>query len=359
MKTLLIALVSISSLFASTAQARQAPLAPGSEKFTVATAPMIQADTLLMKLGDDSKIIVVVKNDKDLDIIRKYDLNKMVEDMQFQIDEKTGQKVLVIDDATGQKYLKSNTGADNDEAFSDPWWGDQDKGGDWNVEFHTKNKDKDDGSRTHHFMNFELGLDNYVNGSGALPSGSEPYAIRPIKSWTYAINSVNRTSFGKVFNLEYGLGISWYNFRFDDNSYRIEKGATQVEFNQVPGVEYDRSKLNITYINATLVPVFYLGQGHYGGSDWVSFDDNDGFRFGVGGYAGYRIGSKSKFIYSENGDGKKDKNKTNFYLNNFRYGVRAQIGWKGIDLFANYDLNKLFEAGKGPDLQAFSFGITL
>ena len=41
-----------------------------------------------------------------------------------------------------------------------------------------------------------------------------------------------------------------------------------------------------------------------------------------------------------------------------RYGLRAQIGFNDIDLFINYDMNELFAAGKGPQLNAFSFGVT-
>jgi hypothetical protein len=41
-----------------------------------------------------------------------------------------------------------------------------------------------------------------------------------------------------------------------------------------------------------------------------------------------------------------------------RYGLRGQIGFNDIDLFVNYDMNDLFTEGKGPQLNAFSFGIT-
>ena len=82
-----------------------------------------------------------------------------------------------------------------------------------------------------------------------------------------------------------------------------------------------------------------------------------GFRFGVGGYAGYRLGSRSKFVFKDGGNKEKDINRNNFYLSNFRYGIRAQMGYKGVDFFANYDLNKVFAQDKGPDLNAISFGI--
>jgi len=39
--------------------------------------------------------------------------------------------------------------------------------------------------------------------------------------------------------------------------------------------------------------------------------------------------------------------------------LRFQMGYRGIDFYANYDLNELFVEGRGPQLNAFSFGFVL
>ena len=88
-------------------------------------------------------------------------------------------------------------------------------------------------------------------------------------------------------------------------------------------------------------------------------DHYESFRIGIGPYVGYRIDSYSKNVIEVDGEKHKDRNHENFYLDNFRYGLRLQIGFRDTDLFFNYDLNELFTAGKGPKLNAFSFGITL
>jgi hypothetical protein len=64
-------------------------------------------------------------------------------------------------------------------------------------------------------------------------------------------------------------------------------------------------------------------------------------------------------VYETPGKDEKIKDKDSFFLNNFRYGVRLQVGYRSTDLFFNYDLNDLFSTGKGPSLNAFSFGVTL
>jgi hypothetical protein len=45
------------------------------------------------------------------------------------------------------------------------------------------------------------------------------------------------------------------------------------------------------------------------------------------------------------------------YANNFRYGGRVEIGIADFNMFFNYDLNDVFESGKGPELNAISFGL--
>ena len=79
-------------------------------------------------------------------------------------------------------------------------------------------------------------------------------------------------------------------------------------------------------------------------------------------YAGYRMGSKTKFIFKENGNSETTKEADHFYLENFRYGVRGQLGFRDFDMFVLYDLNEVFAPGRGPNgtkLNAFTIGITL
>ena len=196
-----------------------------------------------------------------------------------------------------------------------------------------------------HEVEFLIGLNNYLTPEGSFPDkNDEIYSIDAITSWTYAINSVHTINLTKQFKANFQFGIQWYNFALQDPSYQITKGLDSVQFVDRSLENPDRSKLNITYLNAGVLPVFYFGKS------------SSSFRLGAGVYGGYKIGSKSKFKYD---NGEKDLIKKNFYLNNVHYGVQARVGWKDIDLFATYDLNNLFIDNRGPRLHAFSFGIVL
>ena len=85
----------------------------------------------------------------------------------------------------------------------------------------------------------------------------------------------------------------------------------------------------------------------------------NGLRIGIGPYAGYRLGGRSKFVYRElNGSGrKKEKEPAGSYLNNFRYGIRGEVGFKSVTFFTTYDFNPLFHQSLSPELHPVSFGI--
>jgi hypothetical protein len=139
----------------------------------------------------------------------------------------------------------------------------------------------------------------------------------------------------------------------------LGKDDNSVTFNLDPrDYNFTKSKLTATFVNLSLVPVLDFGGNKY---KPAFFDGHHagGFRIGAGPYVGYRIDSYTKQVYEKDGDTKREHHHDTYYLNNLRYGVRLQLGFNDVDFFFNYDMNNLFNDNKGPQLNAFSFGITL
>ncbi|RUA38612.1 MAG: hypothetical protein DSY77_00090 [Bacteroidetes bacterium] len=202
-----------------------------------------------------------------------------------------------------------------------------------------------------HDIDFSMGLNNYLNSSNQFPdTDNKDFALDPLTSWTYGIHSNHKISVSPYVKFNFQLGLLWNNFALADNNYQFTKGPEQVELLDTdlarPDINPTRSKLNITYLNLNLVPMFHFGKS------------SDAFRIGAGPFGSYRIASKSKFKYDDNG---KDVVKNNFHINNWKYGLKAQVGWKGVDLFATYDLSPIFIEDRGPEadypLRAISFGV--
>jgi hypothetical protein len=300
------------------------------------------ADTVVVALAKTSKVVFTMQDRTDLPLLRQYDYQALFNDIINKLEKSDS----MVDSDTVKKETTNEIVT----------WDDDDR------EWKNSGTRKIHRSRgTRHSFNFDFGTNNYLEDGEFPDADGKQYAVRPWGSWYVGINSVQRTRVSKKFFVEWGAGISWYNFKFQDDATRIVQDLNDVKgvtFEKDPrdaDVSFIKSKLTATFINVSLIPMIDVGGHNHKARFWNSH--NSAFRIGAGPYAGYRISSHTKQVYKENGDREKDKNRDNFYLNNFRYGVRVQLGIRATDFFFNYDLNELFATNKGPKLNAFSFGV--
>jgi hypothetical protein len=143
--------------------------------------------------------------------------------------------------------------------------------------------------------------------------------------------------------LSYAPEFAWYNFMFVNNN------GVDFENEQISFVDLNKatkkSKLVVPNIN---LPVML----HFGFKEAK-------FKFGVGGYVGYRIGGYSKIKETNNN---KDKIKANYGLENFQYGLTAEAGKRrGLTVFFRYQLNDLFQSNQlnASGVRPFSIGLRI
>ena len=314
-----------------------------------AAAQTKPADTLVIKVGSGSKLILRIADKKDLATMKRYDFQSIITDMITKLENRDSTTQL-----QASNYIKDTTQIRveipivNREVIKT---GEQEE--DWKSVKRTYR-----GRRTYRSFNFDLGTNNYLNDGKFPDQDNSLYTVRPWGSWYLSLNHTYRTRVAKKFFLEWGMGASWYNFKFQNNSILVSKDDNSVIFSEdTRDASFRKSKLSVTYLNASLVPVLDFGNNKRKPGFWKDHH-NSGFHIGAGAYAGYRINSYAKQVFREDGDRDRSRTNNNFYLNNFRYGLRAQIGYNDIDFFFNYDLNDLFATNKGPQLNAFSFGVS-
>jgi hypothetical protein len=73
------------------------------------------------------------------------------------------------------------------------------------------------------------------------------------------------------------------------------------------------------------------------------FKSHTGARFGIGGFVGVNTNSKQFIEYEQNGYKFKEKQKGDFNVNDFTYGVSTYIGYRATSLYLKYDLNPIFK----------------
>lgn len=303
-------------------------------------------DTIVVKVNDKDKMLLVVDKASNIRNLAQYDFNALVRRVDSTVNQNQS---LYKEKGDGTKTLKDTSftmlvGKENMSRIHV-----KSSNGDVSVTVSEVKNDsmrvyKSHKSRTHSTFDIDLGFNTFTQ-----KTSDKAYDLSPLGSRYIALRWGYRTRLGgdkSPVRLRYGLEVAWNNYMFQDD-YRIVKEANQVGFVQKfdamgNPINFKKSKLTTCFLN---VPVTFEYK-------------KKNFRAGLGGFAGYRLDSYSKIKYSADGDTKRDREHSNFYLNNLQYGLRATLGIKEVDFFVNYHLNNLFQTDKADKLTPISFGIT-
>jgi len=211
--------------------------------------------------------------------------------------------------------------------------------------FEMETKDYTNYQSSHKSRKFSSDLEVDLGMNIWSPTENAPQ-VKPWGSWNVNLNMVGTYKASKNFHLKTGIGASFYNFKLEDTDLIAVKTPDGIAFEEFTDGVGTKSKVSASYANVSLVPTLLTNNGK--------------LRLGVGGYAGLRLGGRGKFVYDDaSGDKQKTYEKSNLYASNFRYGGRVEVGVDNFNLFFNYDFNEVFETGKGPKLNAISFGVII
>lgn len=140
-----------------------------------------------------------------------------------------------------------------------------------------------------------------------------------------------------------GLGLSFNDYRFE-NPYTITKGIQRTEPVHLNYSNLSKSKLAVSYLTVPLLLEFQIPVNQKEGRLYVN----------AGVIGGVKIGSHTKVKHGDT----KDKDRSGFNINSFKYDATFRVGYKDVGLFVNYSLTPLFQENKGPALTPFTVGIS-
>ncbi|WP_317166318.1 outer membrane beta-barrel protein [Spirosoma agri] len=319
--------------------------------FIAQAAPEHPADSLVIRFANRTRLVIYAPDKASIQALSNYDLNKIVREMSMKLDSVSGGET-AISKQDGSRFLKDTvlvvTRKKNGVTIVLNGTGDSTRSDS------VKNRQQYKRSTVRRGINswsrsidFQIGLNTLLTQSTLAAYPSDVYSLKPLGSRYFAVAFSQRPTLinGKraKFSLYYALEGSWNNYMFENNVV-AQKGATQLDFVPYPE-QLKKSKLTTFALQLPVVPR-------------VSFYNTAGrkvFHLGLGGFVGYRLDSYTKIKHPDND---KDRNHANFYLNDFRYGLVAHIGIVRTNLFVKYDLNPVFQEGKGPDVRTLSFGIS-
>ncbi len=200
-----------------------------------------------------------------------------------------------------------------------------------------------------HWTGLNVGYNNLLTSAGSFEYPDE-YRFMEMNAgksvgvaanpWQQSIKLQRRGNIGLVT----GLGVEWNNYRFDSQYVltRDENTGNTTYYTEPNPVK--RNKLTTIYLNMPLLLEFQIPTGR----------DRSPLYISGGAIGGVKLGSHTKLVFTDEG---KQKNKDYFNLTRWRYGITARMGYKSINLFADYYFSPLFEKDKGPDLYQVSAGI--
>jgi hypothetical protein len=200
----------------------------------------------------------------------------------------------------------------------------------------------------------DFGFSSYLYNGGAPSVNFEGVdgPINPMKQQIWGSWNVNfhlfKTNLSLYRNyLSIRSGLSFENIEYDfQNEVSMQPRTSDVTFNYT-GRDYDENSLRSWYINVPLSLHVETNPDQKSRS----------FRFGVGGFVGLRLDTDlhEEFDIFDN------RTDNDFNLNQFRYGVNAEIGYGWITLYGNLALNGLFDAGNNDvyDIMPINVGIQL
>jgi hypothetical protein len=195
--------------------------------------------------------------------------------------------------------------------------------------------------RTYSDLIIAFGLNNAIIEGQSL--NDTPYKVGGSKffemGWAWRTRVFNNTNF---LRFHYGFSFQFNGLKSKDNLYYVVNDEGETVQEEFP-FSLNKSKLKLDNLVFPVHFEFGPSRTRISG-DQVRYSLRHQFRIGLGGYAGFNLGTRQKIKYNENGSSQKLKIKGGLNSNPFIYGLSAYMGVDWFLLYVKYDLNPIFKS---------------
>lgn len=216
-----------------------------------------------------------------------------------------------------------------------------------------KTKNKRQRSTTTQFV-FAMGVNNVLNNNDLSSLNDSEYQLW--RSRFYELGWTWKTRFSKQpsqFYFKYGVSFLWNNLRLEDNRIHVKNGnITEI---QTFGNQLSESRLRHVQMNFPVHLEWDFSKNRTYDSGRVRDRTNKSVRFGIGGFVGFKLGTRQYLEYRDaNNVEVEEVQYDNFNMNTVNYGVSTYLGYRDTSFYVKYDLNPLF---KNTETRNISMGI--
>lgn len=263
------------------------------------------------------------------DAAKKHALN--IENSMAIIDN----KISLMRRNEGETFILSESEAYDDGMFN------IDINGERVLSFNSNDFDKDIkyDRRTYTDPVIAFGINNAIIDGQSLEDS--PYKVGGSRfielGWAWRTRVFKNSN---ALRLNYGVSFQFNGLKPIDNQYFVvEDGQTVLQ-----EFDFDLKKSKFRMDNLVFPVHFEFGPSKFSETDKrIRYSIRKQFRFGIGGYGGFNLGTRQKLKYNREGRNVKDKLKGGYNTSSFVYGLSAYAGFDGVQLYAKYDLNPIFK----------------
>jgi hypothetical protein len=210
-----------------------------------------------------------------------------------------------------------------------------------NLKIKTKKNDPNKSeNRTTSQLVFATGFNNVVT-DGAVANSEFGYARSTFYEWGVTWNTrLSKNS--NLLHLKYGAGFMYNMLHATDNRVFADVNNQTILVDAGVNTKANRTYFKNVYFVVPLHLEFDFSKTNTV-DDKKVFKSHTGARFGIGGFVGVNSNSKQFIEYKIDGYKFSEKQKGDFNVNDFTYGLSAYIGYKQTSLYLKYDLNPMFK----------------
>ncbi|MBL7932964.1 MAG: DUF2807 domain-containing protein [Bacteroidia bacterium] len=218
----------------------------------------------------------------------------------------------------------------------------KDNDGDFNL-----NNDDNEGK---HWRGFALGINGYLSPDGiSLPKSSEYMKLDYAHSFNLQFNFMERqfNLHKNYIKLITGMGFDYHSYDLVHNTtLNPDSSFTYGMIDSTNTVGYKKNRFRMTYLQVPLLFEFNTRNDHY-----------NSYHLAIGVVGQYILTSRTRQIISSDGAEYTKVRRDSYNLSPFGLKAHLSFGYRDFQIWGEYSLTPLFQAGHGPELNPMAIGV--
>ncbi len=210
--------------------------------------------------------------------------------------------------------------------------------------------------RTNSYTVLAFGLNNLITDGSLNSIDDSEFKFWQSRFFEFGVNHKTRVfKNSSLLYIDYGMSVMYNTLRPRHNQYYVANGNTTTL--QTHEMDLDKSKFkNVQLVVPVMLELDFSKPKFSKEDDKIRYRTNRSVRIGAGGFVGVNLKTKQVLKYKENDIRVKERQKGDFNVNNFVYGLSAFVGHKDTSFYVKYNLNELFKNATSKQ-NNISFGV--